>query len=290
MQKGDNHYVPKFYLREFLDMRVESPREPSIWMYDKKSGCLRQKGFNNIGYIHGLYNLKLTNGKITTIIEDFFGKKVENFASRIYRKIINHVQISSEERLLFSKFLYFMHVRVPNYLNYMSWFHKNYEQIANMPDILIGIEETIELLKAVNIENDITTLELMIEMSKIFTPIINEMHWQFLIAPVGKYFVTSDNPLILNDPTIREILPPFLGWNNPNIQLTFPLSPNLCLKATWRKNRKTYIKANLQFLRAVNFRTSFYATQYVFSSRPIETPQLDSFFVWNTSDVFVPER
>jgi hypothetical protein len=80
-----------------------------------------------------------------------------------------------------------------------------------------------------------------------------------------------------------------MGWNNPNIQLTYPLNPKMCMRATWTKKRKTYVKADNQFMRAINFRTSFYATKYIFASHPIEPPIIDGGFSFNLFDTFISE-
>lgn len=283
MQKRKHHYVPQFYLREFLDTRVEHPKEPYIWVYDKKEKNLKRKGTSNVAFQNGFYDMKLIDGSITPIIENFFSKNIENSASLVFKKIINQIPINIEERLMFSNFLYFTLARVPNFLNYMSWFYKNGDLIIDEKLVSSDVEKIIE---NTSFSKEVSTLEFMIEMSQIFASIISEMNWQFLIAPEGKNFVTSDNPLILNDPSLIKIAPSFMGWNNPNIHLTFPLSPKLCMKATWKKKRKTYIKADVRFLRAINFRTSFFATRFIFSSRPIEPPPINCAFIYNVVDTY----
>jgi len=280
LQKRNNHFVPRFYLKGFLDNRVEPPIQPSLWVYDKKTGEHKKKGVGNVGAQNGYYDLKLINGQITTIVEDFFKYKIEDPSIPVLRKILKQSLINDEERLQFSNFIYFSLARVPNFLNYMSWFYKN---------TAINNQDTTPLkdpLEDYIRDEGVTTLEFMIEMADIFVPLINSMNWQFYLAPKNKYFVTSDNPVILNDPTQKGISPSLMGWNNPNIQLTFPLDSSMCLLATWGRKRRDFIKADSGFIRAINFRTVFFATRYVFSSRPIEVPLIDIKFLFNEEDIY----
>lgn len=62
------------------------------------------------------------------------------------------------------------------------------------------------------------------------------------------------------------------------------------MRATWRKKRKTYIKADMRFMRAINFRTGFFATRFIYSSRPIEPPLLQGGFNYNSADTYSNQR
>lgn len=284
--------MPQFYLREFLDTRVIVPEQPYVWVYDKEECKLKKKATNNIAFKNGFYDMTLIDGNVTPFIEDFFAE-VESSSAPIYRKVISQIPITDDEREMFSNFLYFTLARVPNFLNYMSWFYKNGDTINEkgsnnfmeeqpmQHDVEAIMEEGMQL-----IPEGLSTLEFMIEMSQIFAPIISKMTWQFAIAPKGKLFVTSDNPLILNDPSSKKITSTFAGWTNPNIHLTFPITPGLCMFATWDKKKNTYFNADLRFMKAVNFRTSFFATRFIFSSRPITPPPISGIFNYNIFDTY----
>lgn len=285
LEKRRHHYVPQFYLKGFLDDRVTPPHEPSIWVYDKQLDTLKKKGTKKIAELNGYYDLKLITGEITPAVEDFFDKKIEIPSTSILKKILNQTLLTDEERIQFSSFIYFSLARVPNFLNYMTWFYRNSDKLNFNTDTEITtlVGETLS-------SEGLTTLEFMIEMSEVFVPMIYNMNWQFHIAPQNKHFLTSDNPVILNDPSQKKIYPSFSGWSNPNIHLTFPLDSTMCLRATWGRKRKTYIKASAEFIRAINFRTSFFATRYIFSSRPIEPPLLDGIFIYNVFDIYESKK
>lgn len=203
MKKRNQHYVSQFYLKGFLDERVTPPHEPSLWVYDKYLKKLKQRGTKNVANKNGYYNLKLITGDITKEVEEYFEKKVETPSAIILKKILNQTLLSDEERIQFSHFIYFSLSRVPNFLNYMTWFHRNTDILKSLIDVSDETKEKVE--ETISAEK-LTTLEFMIESSKIFVPFIYDMNWQFHIAPQHKYFLTSDNPVILNDPSQKKYI------------------------------------------------------------------------------------
>ena len=55
------------------------------------------------------------------------------------------------------------------------------------------------------------------------------MQWSLLDAPVGKFFITSDNPVVL-----ESLLPPEpVGFASPQAVVSFPLSPAICWVGSW---------------------------------------------------------
>ncbi|AMA74133.1 hypothetical protein ACH33_15780 [Aneurinibacillus sp. XH2] len=269
IQKRKHHYVPRFYLNQFLDSRVQPPREPYLWVFDKQEeGDVFKRAPKNIGYETGFYDMKLIDGTTTTHVEDFFHKVIETPSSKILRKILDQQPITDEEKQKFAMFIFYSHARVPNYINFMNKFYEATKEGKSNEKQVIKDPEVEKMIKEAEIKDEVSTLEFMIELVKVFAPIIYNMNWQFLFAPNGYAFITSDNPVILNDPKQTTIYRPVVGWNNPNIQLTFPLSPSMCFLGTWTKKRNLYKVADIRFVRAVNFRTAFFATRYLFGSRP----------------------
>lgn len=285
LEKRKQHYIPQFYLKQFCNTKVSPPLEPFVYVYDKETGATKKRGVKNIAFKNGFYDMKLITGEITPAIENFFCD-VEGKSSIIQRKIIRQESLNNEDRVQFSKFVYYTLARVPNFLNFMTWFYRNSEKIIPQMEQTRDMQSSELKQNSISFPDGLSTLELMIEMCSLFAPLIYKMNWQFKIAPNAEHFVTSDNPVILNDPTSSIIQPTFTGWENPNIHLTFPLSSNMCMYATWKKKGKNYQQASKKFIRAVNFRTSFFATRYIFSSCRIEPPPINGTFIFNIYDTY----
>jgi Protein of unknown function (DUF4238) len=62
--------------------------------------------------------------------------------------------------------------------------------------------------------------------------IIFQMGWHLAIPPLGKHFLTSDNPVFWNDPTAP--FPHRNGLASRNVTLTFAIGPELAVVASWR--------------------------------------------------------
>jgi hypothetical protein len=57
------------------------------------------------------------------------------------------------------------------------------------------------------------------------------MKWNFLKAPVNKFFITGDAPVSLWSPAKRSLFPPALA--DGDIEVTFPLSRSICAFGCW---------------------------------------------------------
>lgn len=91
-----------------------------------------------------------------------------------------------------------------------------------------------------------------------FRTILSTMTWVFLTSDKRQPFLTSDNPVFFFEG---------LGINNPESEITFPISSNITLWATWHKNvLEDYITAKDNIVREINRRTASAATKYVYYS------------------------
>lgn len=84
------------------------------------------------------------------------------------------------------------------------------------------------------------------------------MTWIFYVCRHPNIFITSDNPVFIH----REI-----GIGKPRSDLSFPISKEVSLIATWRKGSDLrYQAAAPQQIRELNTRTSFNASRFAYGS------------------------
>lgn len=85
-------------------------------------------------------------------------------------------------------------------------------------------------------------------------------------APMG--FISSDRPVVWWDPTKSKDRSMFgLGLGDPNIEITFPISPRQCLLFTRRQGSSDYVDIGDEATEAVNLRTLAHCDQYWISDR-----------------------
>ena len=97
------------------------------------------------------------------------------------------------------------------------------------------------------------------------------MKWAFLETTNDEYFLTSDNPLYYMDPSYKLGSFYGVGLMNKKLEVTFPLSRNLALLATW-EGLTGYHQANSSIRKIINWRTIISAQNFVIS--PENTSEL----------------
>ncbi len=104
---------------------------------------------------------------------------------------------------------------------------------------------------------------MQLTMETVF-PLFNDMKWAFLQSSHPNHFVTSDSPVSWIDPRISN---PIYGYGlaNKNIEVTFPLGPELCLLDTW-EGRTGPVHILPRGVERLNWRRAAFADRYVFAN------------------------
>ena len=90
---------------------------------------------------------------------------------------------------------------------------------------------------------------------KILTAICS-MTWQFLTCEKPNAFLTSDNPVFHFES---------LGIGNPDSEVTFPISSNIALLATWRNDlTEGFYHTDNNIIKEINRRTAYNASRYIY--------------------------
>jgi hypothetical protein len=288
IKKKRHHYIPRFYLDGFVD----PGNEPYIWVYEKGKPNIIKATAENVAVRKHYYSFIRAPGDENSF-EDIFAK-IESEVAPIFKKIINHEKLKNEERSSFAYFLALIMMRVPKY-------RENIERVTG------EIIKSISMLKASDIEGfksmikkfekdkgsriGAPTEELqefilsgefdivvnpqfslgMLGLAKHFAPIFHAMNWAFLEASDYK-FVTSDNPLFYYDPTYYPTSVHGVGLLSKNIEVTFPISKDLMLFASWNRP-EGYEKLNNKMVKDSNCRTIISALRFVFA--PLNSKDLN---------------
>jgi len=258
MQIND-HYVPRYYLEGFT-----RPNTKEIWTYIKgeKRKFISQP--KSVGGENNFYSRE---------VDRLLTHQVEAPAHKILKKIRDRVEISQEEKNVFSIYILVMSKRVPNGLrrfkemapqvleNLRADLSAEYEKfIADNPDRIQAAKkrrlEAEEMLAVFGANPHKDIWQELIDPDKTPRSIqtLSNMEWCFLIHDREPAFLTCDDPVFF----FSE-----LGIGQPRSELTFPISSNIALFATW-KPRGLYQQANKANIEEVNRRTVSNATKYIF--------------------------
>jgi hypothetical protein len=254
------HYLPQYYLKGF------AISDDYLWSYEKGSGtkyCGQTKGIANIT---NLYSPKM---------ETFLANKIEAPANRVLDKIRRRDKVTDEDKVVFAKYMSVMLKRVPalkdrlkemapDLANKISnGLNQQIDKMAShQPSKAEFYEKGRKSIKAIlesytkSPPDTIWWQNIPPERTPKVTAVLEKMKWTFLFFDEGPSFLTCDNPVFY----FKEI-----GIGRPNSEVTFPISPNIVLIATWKKDySEGYAETNKQVVREINRRTAYNANRFIF--------------------------
>jgi hypothetical protein len=261
------HYIPQYYLDGFTDSLGVS----NIWVYEKGSNRIFRTTTRNVAN----ENRRWPKGT-----EWYLANQVEAPAKPALDKIRNHQPIINTDKDILSKYMVVMLKRVPRGLQRMKAITpKVIEQvfdrvstdiqrlIIKYPAKRIILEDRLRELPGLRskYENEfpmeVWYNNLVPDTSPQLLTVLPAMTWIFLTSYKGQPFLSSDNPVFFFEG---------LGVGKPESEITFPISSNITLWATWHKNLvEGYYAAKDSVISEINRRTASAATRYVYYSKEV---------------------
>lgn len=260
------HFVPQRYLRRFaiVDERKQ------IWFYDKKSKLFTKAAIEKVAQQAGFYD---------EATEKQLNEQVERPGNRVFDKLISGETIDAQDRIHAAVYIATMYARVPQRRTEIAKMVPSVAEkvlrelgdtindwIKTNPDPrlvekrLKEMEEVSRKVRADPIKGAIVDLIRSPWASQRIIGTIASMCWRIGHASAPHFFLTSDNPVHFFKG---------LGLANARSELTFPISADLALYASWRGK----IGATLAFsapaslVKECNRRVAFEATRFVFSPK-----------------------
>lgn len=260
-----HHYIPKYYLNGYADLS-----SGLLWVYERGSQQAFPAGTKRIANETSYYSEE---------VERYLANEIENPGNVVLRKIRDRQRITEEDKIALSKYMIVMLKRVPQAKERIA--ERAPEVLAS---ILNGLENELSELvgkypdlehlqrKKVKVEDlrskaetdtkfksDLlrdTWLKNIPPRTPRSVQALISMTWQFLVHDRAPIFLTSDNPVFFFGD---------IGIGHKQSEVTFPISGNIALLATWRQNLKEdYVRAKEQYVHQINRRTVSIATRYVF--------------------------
>ena len=219
----NQHYVPKFVLRNFLS----NPRKESVTVYDKKNDSIFTTSIRNIMAERRFHDLRLDQYQAS--FEPAAGE-LEKLAIPSYRSVLakRSLELTVDERASLSLFLAFQFVRTRAHRDLWKGMAETLRdkivKLGLSPEDIDGfIEPTDEEAKTQHLLN-------IPYYIREFAPHFAEKNWQLLLAPKKRKFYLSDNPVVLHN---ELNFGPYgnLGIAVPGIQIFLPLSSEVVLCA-----------------------------------------------------------
>jgi hypothetical protein len=291
-----HHHTPQFLLRNFSNSSSEvKPKDKKIWWYDLTNNLTEPRNMliKEVGGENHFNSITDENGKKETILENELSK-IEAGAAILCQKLLEDKPLFPEERLNLSLFFAVMRIRTKRfrtqtaelliqdalatgsiYAQDKNLFQSFIDYIENQRGTsLTECEKSLYLEDMQNPQRSIENIAIKVdqeitlllaydpELLQALTRLIFHLNWTLLYAPKNKFFITSDNPLIVEHMG--------LGLMDPHLFITLPLTPECC----WLGHRSNSIAAHInitsQAFKKLNRIRAIYADKSLFA------PQNDS--------------
>jgi hypothetical protein len=281
--KHNHHVLPKLYLKGF----VIKQDEPFIWVYkrgqpynpgserynhrDKISNNPYFETITNAGAEWDFFADPQKDGNADFEIFENILESLEKPANTIFQKLRAYQTITYEEKCIFSRYIMLMEARVwsgrekvkellPKTIATSKPSKKLFQEtnLPDTPELQAKWKEKAEELGSrlgyhINLHNRITA----IAPDSFRVQALQQMTWTFYVAPNSLAFFTGDDPVFI---------PKNNGLGKNNSELSFPISTNVALIASWDRTRKEgFEEAKSQIVKEINHRTISQASKAYFS-------------------------
>jgi len=287
-----SHYVPKFYLKNFVPFGHRS-----LWVFHKKTKEFKKQSPKDTAVVKNLY-MSSTEKKQRnkSLVESFF-MPLESRASRIIKKWLNiPLALDRQDMETVLPFLAYMHCRVPRDFNmtreilkiaYEEGIELIKERSADLETVKssyerfcqdtgnkrsISFEDFEKMSKDPSLGGKFTfaptedyvkgsTFDKAIDIGKYLA----RMNWYLMVAEKNSHFITNDCPLNVFVLDKNNMAMFGAGFGVANVEVTLPLSPDMCLRLDYSGRRNT-VRVTKAYVHEINKRLIHMAENYIFSS------------------------
>lgn len=279
LKQTAHHFITESYQRNFTDSKGH------VWVLTSEGKIYNTNPLNSFKEDH-FYTVKLPTGGGSLIVEKALAEIEGAFVNIVRTKIEKSQFLTDDDRLCVGMFVAAMFTRTKVQRNHF----KNSQEmmiekmeamkeamIKNPPKSFpiehsssapsISLEVLKESMQNFDSEESMMTLSLLGDTA----PILCSMKWS-IITTNEPLFISSDNPLSVCSPEREKIygrgsMGATAGLIDDDVEITFPLTKNLALFASWKGELPQYVEAWPALVDQINSRTCRTATSIIASSR-----------------------
>jgi len=228
----NQHFVPKCYLSEFVDPNTPVDQEPYVWVFTKDGKNRRKKAPVNLFTENHLYTIKFKGEKDFLIEQNL--SKIEGKFANVLKEIKKKKPLSYHDHAHLCIFIAAQLQRTLRFKKNQEDFIQQLIDHGTQISLAHGVTDSKQVKEWTEYKKDIHKLQLM-ESLPFLANILNQMSIAFLCSPnISKYpFISSDDPCVLFNPDLQWQRFYGPGFDQKNVQLTLPLSPEITAMFTW---------------------------------------------------------
>jgi hypothetical protein len=287
----NQHFLPQFYLRYFLDPEAPAEQEPYVWVFEQSKHRWRRRAPKNVASLRHYYAYHDENGQLVNIIEPNLAA-IESFGAALIRKLEAREILTEREQMRFAFFVALLTVRTPQHreLTELYLHRKGRDVVMDMiqhwrehpaefesiqhryqektrRDMAMNIDELEEHAPKI-VPSPAGLLGYSLVPAFALAERLFEMTWRF-------YFTEDENKLIICDHPGEFALPEstteesFQGFFTQDAEFHVPLTPNLVFAAHDNGFERAFGGLlDRDKVALLNRRMARRADQFVVSSKP----------------------
>lgn len=286
-----HHYVPKFYLEYFF-----ADGQKTVQVYDKHHGGepRPQQPINTcvIGHYYSFLN---SNGERETLEEEF--SQLEGQTKTIFDRWQEPKAVpDDQDKETVAKFLALLSTRGPKAVRFAMQLEiaslvESCRELAESPEKAKGLwqrhveaKDKTDTLSYEQFQaflsnpkqefsivesNEKFPLAISLLTTDNILPYLLDRQWFLCVAPAGAFFVTSDTPVSVFEPTNNRAWH-YGGFGLKEAVVAFPISPKICLVMS-QNGAKGRGAVSEEFVAKMNMTTINLAERFVISPSSTET-------------------
>src|SRR3989344_4511564 len=277
-----SHYLPRTYLKHFLNDDVLFMYKKGAKFFDDlkispSDRILEVRGENgllNVGVEKHLYDPEIAalgNGSpVPPSVKDPLCLMMASMRVRtpLFKKEIEEMDEQMKKHLMALNYERMTVEEVQQHAKEVTGKEITIEFAAEMRDSFINKNYAVKYPNAYFIKHALLLVEEHINIFHQMTMTICKSN--------NRFFVTNDNPLVYFVPpeTVNVYNPP-KGLVTPHCEVFFPLTKNLAVHMTWKKEEEELREVSRQVIDAFNYNLSHNSWEYIFA--PIKINELNIF-------------
>jgi len=245
-----DHYVPRFYLRNFTDPVSPNPRDPYLWQVDLETRFISKRPPGAVAYgpdFNAWENSEQHADSEIPSLEKFYGE-IENRAAPVINRLLSgDTALSRADRDWLAFFLAVQMSRAPGARDALATMlgdslrqsiDEHIDDDAFLRGVIeltplsegetpLTVPELRELFRDPLVEHlepapDSVKLHAIAVPGETFTPLLVGFSWTLMVAPKERSFLTTDRPVILSVPESRPYVDR-TGQDNQHVWVYCPL-------------------------------------------------------------------
>lgn len=271
------HYVPRFYLKGFTDPDVPEGHEPFLWV-SEDGVSWRRKAPKNVGAEANYY--------VTPEAERTF-QELETRLAPVLRTTCRREPLTDEETMWLGTLVAMMRFRVPAI--HEHWQRILSERQTKRVRLLTGVFRNdplrfqafkrghgipenlpLDALAPKHFTSEVTRSESIaaaLDGMLPFLDVLMPMRWHILASQAPHYFITSDHPVYVFDPTAAATGLSAAPLSQTS-EITMPLSRELAFLATWPPGDVSLVPVEPDVVANINERSKRGASRFLVAPKP----------------------